>query len=245
MKRLKVLFSVFLLLLSIPSWRLLDYLGLSLPFLWPFSFGFVFWFAFFIAIPLKLLIPKIKTFILIGLILCFSLIAFNSDIYSKESSEDPTQSHCSPFTFTGFFYPMRIFLGDASKDDLEARNQMCWLRKLMKEVPSTFQTEVEADQLTARLEDKLLYPEIKYRSSLPLIAALYFTVNTSTKNIMRPKQVYDSLHLWINHYTDEISEREYSVWNFPISNYLKWEYGLIEKNWQKLIDNLVVEEKTI
>jgi len=245
MKRLKVLFSFFLLLSSFPFWRWLDYLAISLPFYWPLSLGFTLWFAIFLATPLKLLIPKIKTFILVGLVIGFALIATNINPYSTKSSDDPTLNHCGSLTFTGFFYPLRIVLGEASKDDLESRNQMCWLRKLISEVPDTFNTEAETDLFTKKLEEKLLNPEMKYRSTLPLIAALYLTVNTSTKNVFRPKKVYDSLHLWISHYTDEISERDYSAWNIPISSYLKWEYGLIEKNWQKLIDHLVIEEKTI
>jgi hypothetical protein len=241
MKRLKVLFSIFLLIASVPFWRLLDYLGVSLPFEWPLSLGLIFWFAVFIAIPIKLLIPKIKTIMIVGLVLIFAFFAFNIRPYSNHDSIDSNLSHCSIHTFTGFAYPLRIILSEASRDDLEARNQMCWMRKLISEVPTQFQSEVDADTYTKNIESTLLSPELKYRSTLPLIAALYIKINTSTKDVIRMKEVYDSLHLWINHYTDEISERDYGTSSFPFSYYLKWEYGLIEKNWQKFVDNLLIE----
>jgi hypothetical protein len=58
-----------------------------------------------------------------------------------------------------------------------------------------------------------------------------------------PVNVYHSLHFWVNHYNEEIRSRDYSPWNWPHSSYIKFEYGLIENNWQKLIDGIVLETK--
>jgi hypothetical protein len=242
MKRLKLVFAIVLLLLALPFWRFTDVVAILSPFKWPLPFALTVWFSIFITIPLRLLIPKIKTYIQLLVILCFASLTWWSGSLSKMATIDPDFNHCGTMTYTGFFYPVHGLLSDAHRDDLEARNQLCWIRKMISRVPSKFDSEHEAMTYTKLIQDKLFKPEIKYRASLPLIAFLYLAINTSAGQHVGVKQVYDSLHFWIDHYTDEISRREYSVWNWPHSNYIIFEYGLVENNWQNLIDSIVLEK---
>lgn len=237
MKRLKVLFAVCILILAMPFWRFLDLVVVISPFALPVIFGFTLWFGIFVAIPLKMLVPKIKTFLLVGLIVAFTALSIWVPGLSKMSTMDPTHNHCGALTFTHTFYPVRKILTDAYLDDLEARNQQCWLRKMISRVPEKF----DMAQYSKIVHEKLLKPEIKFRSSLPLVAALFVKINYESGENYAIKNMYDSLHFWIDHYTEEISERKYPAWNWPHSNYIKFEYGLIEKNWQSFVDSIVIE----
>jgi hypothetical protein len=241
MNRLRYLFAGILLLLALPFWRFADLIAVASPFGFFLTVALAFWFAVFIAIPVKLIFPKIKTYALILGILGFGALAWWSTPLSKMATKDPDFNHCGCITFTGVFYPARKILTDAYYDDLEARNQMCWVRKMISRVPERFDDQQEVDNYTKLIQEKLFKPEIKYRASLPLIAFLYLRINISSGNFVGAKNIYDSLHFWIDHYTEEISSRQYSVWNWPHSNYIQFEYGLIEKNWQDLIDNIVLE----
>jgi hypothetical protein len=208
--------------------------AITSPFEWPLTFTLALWFAVFIAIPIKLIIPKLKTPFLVLGILSFAALAWWSRPLSRMSSKNPDFGHCGQLTYTGMFYPLRGLLTEAHRDDLEARNQLCWVRKLISRVPEKFDFVF----YSKLIHETLLKPERKYRVSLPLIAALFVKINFSDEGGAR--NVYDSLHFWIGHYTEEISAREYPVWNWPHSDYIKWEYELVEKNWQSLIDGLVI-----
>lgn len=205
------------------------------PFEWPLTFALTLWFAIFIAIPVKLIVPRLKTVFLILGIAGFSTLSWWSGSLSRMSSKYPEYGHCGQLTYTGTFYPLRGLLTEAHHDDLEARNQLCWTRKLISRVPENFDFVF----YSKLIHETLLKPERKYRVSLPLIAALFVKINLSDEGGV--KNVYDSLHFWVSHYTEEISAREYPAWNWPHSEYIQWEYGLIEKNWQSLIDGLVIE----
>lgn len=242
MKRLKMIFAIVILLLALPFWRYIDMVAILSPFEWPLPLALTMWFGLFIAIPLKLIKPKIKTFVLVLLILCFGSLSFWAGPLSKMATVEPDFNHCGPMTYTGIFYPLAGFVSDAHRDDLEARNQLCWVRKMISRVPQTFGSEHEVLTYTKLIQDKLFKPEIKYRATLPLIAVLYLTINTSGGHFVSVKHIYDSLHFWITHYTEEISNREYSPWNWPHSDYIKFEYGLVERNWQSLIDSIQIQQ---
>lgn len=242
MKRLKFIFAIALLLLALPFWRFADLVAVISPFRWPLSFALTLWFAIFIAIPLKLILPKIQTILVVISILCFGSLSWWSGPLSKMATMNPDLNHCGGMTYTGLLYPISEYVSDAHRDDLEVRNQLCWIRKMISQVPERFDNLHDAQAYTKLIQDKLFLPEIKYRASLPLIAFLYLSINTSAGNSLGVKQVYDSLHFWINHYTEEISNRTYSAWNWPHSNYIQFEYGLIEKNWEALIASIVIEQ---
>ena len=241
MKRLKFLFAGILLFLAIPFWRFGDVLAIIAPFDWPLAMALMIWFAVFIAIPAKLIFPKIKTYYLIPSILSFGSLVWWMGPLSNQATLHPELNHCGSITYTGLTYPMRKLLSEAHRDDLEVRNQMCWVRKMISKVPQRFDSMEDLEAYSNLIREKLLRPEIKYRAALPMIAVLYFTINTSSVEVVRVKEIYDSLHFWRDQYTEEISLREYSLWNWPHSDYIKFEYGLIEKNWEKLIESIVVE----
>jgi hypothetical protein len=239
MKRLRLFFAFILLLFALPFWRFADMLAIFSPFKLPLTFALTIVFAIFIAIPAKLIFRKIKTYVLVLGIFSFLTLAWWSPPYSGMATDNPDFNHCGHLTYTGSIYPLRIILSDAHRDDLEVRNQLCWLRKMISRVPERFDTPDEINAYSDLIRNKLLKPEIKYRASLPLIAVLNFTINTSAGRMAGPKHLYDSLYFWINHYTEEISKRQYSPWNWPHSKYIQFEYGLIENNWRDLIDSIV------
>jgi hypothetical protein len=241
MKRLRTLFAIILFLLALPFWRFADMIAIASPFVWPMAFSLMFWFALFLAIPAKLIFPRIKTPILLGAIFLFGALNFWTSPMSGMSSRGPEFNHCGALTYTGVIYPVRVFLTDAHHDDLEARNQLCWIRKLIAKVPSRFEDKIEVETYTKIIRDRLLKPGMKYRVSLPFIAILYIRINSAGGDHVGVKEIYDSLHFWTNHYTEEMRNRSYKIWNWPHSDYIQWEYGLVEKNWQSLIDNIVVE----
>lgn len=215
--------------------------GILSPFEWPMTLALMLWFGLFITIPAKLIFQKIRTPFLIIAIVLFGALAFWSSPRSKMASKDPVFNHCGQLTYTGMFYPLRGLLTYAHRDDLEARNQMCWVRKMISKVPERFDEPIELETYSTILRDRLLKPDNKFRSSLPLIAFLNYKMIMAAGSNAGAKEIYDSIHFWIDHYTEEISSRQYPAWNWPHGPYIKWEYGLIEKNWQSLIDNIVIE----
>jgi hypothetical protein len=54
--------------------------------------------------------------------------------------------------------------------------------------------------------------------------------------------IAEGIKFWQNQYTDMISERKYGLGSFPHSEWIKFEYGIIERNWNLIIDNLTIEE---
>lgn len=240
MKRLKLFFAVGLLLLALPFWRFVDMVAIASPIELLTTLGLTTWFAIFIAIPIKLLKPQIKTIVLVLSIFAYGFYAYWFGPLSGMATTDPAFNHCGRLTYTSVFYPIRNILTDAHLDDLEVRNQLCWLRKMISRVPSRLEDENELKNYSKLISDKLMKPEIKFRASLPLIAMLNIRISMAS-NFAAPFDLYRSLHFWMDHYTEEISERSYSWWNWPHSDYIKFEYGLIEKNWQKLIDSIVLE----
>lgn len=241
MKRLKILFAIILLLLALPFWRFADMVAIVSPFEIGITLALTLVFAIFFAIPLKLLVEKMQVYWVLIQIAVMAILFYLSGPLSKMATTNPDFNHCGQLTYTGFFYHFKNFLTDAHKDDLEARNQLCWVRKMITKVPQNFADANEVEVYTKLVQDKLFKPEIKYRAALPLIAILYVRIYTAWGDMAGGKKVYDSLHFWITHYTEEISLREYSAWNWPHSDYIKWEYGLVEKNWQNLVDSIVVE----
>lgn len=236
MTRLKLIFAIVLLLLALPFWRYIDFMVIFSPFESLTSFALILWFAFFIAIPLKLIKPKIKTLFLVLGIFIFGGLSFWINPLSKMATIDPNFNHCGHLTFTGTFYPVKNIMPEAHLDDLEVRNQMCWLRKMVAKVPERITDAQELATYNNLITDKLMKPEFKYRASLPLIAMLNLQINLASGFDLGPKYLYDSVHFWLNHYTVEISSRQYSAWSWPHSKYIQFEYGLIERNWESLVD---------
>lgn len=241
MKRVKMVFAIFFLMLALPFWRFTDLVAIISPLPIFLTFALSGWFALFITIPAKLILVKLKTWWLIGSIILWGVLIQFTGPLSKMATKEPDHNHCGSLTYTGFFYPLRNIVTEAHRDDLEARNQLCWVRKMISRVPKKFDQDQEVQTYVKLIEERLFLPELKFRVSLPLIALLYGRIYSSQVDVVDVKKIYESVHFWIEHYTEEISLREYSFWNWPHSDYIKWEYGLIERNWQQLVDNLVIE----
>lgn len=239
MNRLRYFFAAILLALALPFWRFLDFAGIISPFDFLFSIALMIWFGLFITIPTKLIFKKIRTPFLVIAIVGFGALAIWSTPRSRMASREPDFNHCGQLTYTGMFYPIRGILTEAHRDDLEARNQMCWVRKMITKVPARFEGPKEIETYSTIIRDRLLKPHNKYRATLPLIAFLNYKIVMAADSA-GAKEIYDSLHFWVKHYNDEISARQYPVWNWPHGDYIKWEYGLIERNWQGLIDNIQI-----
>ncbi len=239
MYRLKLFFALFLLVLALPFWRFADMIAIGSPYDWPLTLAMSVWSGIFIAIPLKLIKQKLKVWTLLLVIFATGFLCMWVKPLSHTSTDNSDLGHCGQMTYTGMLYPVRSILTDAYRDDLEARNQMCWVRKIISNVPEKY----ELGSYIKIIHDKLLKPQIKYRTSLPLIAVLMVKINLGSYEPNASMNVYDSIRFWSDHYTEEISYRNYKPWNWPHSSYIKFEYGLIENNWQKLIDSIVLETK--
>lgn len=195
----------------------------------------------FILLPIKLIksgLPRMIFFMapLLG------VIAYYSGTLSRMGTLTPQLSHCGSMSYTGLMYPLHEILTDAHQDDLEARNQLCWVRKMITRVPE--KSDAEFLKLTIK---KLQMPERKYRAALPLIAFLQGYMMVSLENstwgrVQTGKDFLDSLQYWRDLYAIEISAREYAWYDWPFSVWIKYEYGLIENNWQAIIDGITFEE---
>lgn len=237
MKRLRYFFAAIFLLLALPIWRFIDMLAIFSPFEWPLTLAITAWTGIFIGVPARLILEKVKVWMVIIAMMIMGLLAFYSSPLSKMATEDPTFNHCGFTTYTATIYPLRKLLTDAHRDDLEARNQMCWVRKMINRVPPQYELGPYMKIVHARL----LKPEIKYSTTLPLIVWLMAKINIGASEANAPLNIYDALHFWDDHYTEHISARQYPIWNWPHSQYIKFEYGLIEKNWEGFINGLVLE----
>ncbi len=232
MKRLKNLFAVLILLLALPAWRLLDWAVLTLPFPIMITIMQTIWMGLFVALPLNLIITRFSRWFVLGTILFFALVTYLAGPLSGQATLDPNLTHCGRTTYTGTLYPLRVVLFSSHQDDLEIRNQMCWVTKLIKKVPSNIAAEDLADQLNG-MKFRLMKPEIKYRVTLPWITFLLgMYVNSS--GIENGPLLIQNLGYWSNLYSHQISGREYSWSEWPHSEVVKFEYGFIERNWENI-----------
>ncbi len=248
MKRLRLFFAILLLCLLLPMWRFMDMMVFFYPHDVIYSATLFIVSLLFIGIPLILIKPQIKRlYILLGF-LQLALLSWYSGTLSIMATNTPEFNHCGQITYTGMFYPLRSIMTYAHQDDLEIRNQLCWLRKMIVRLPSSFESDIEYETVKKLVDNKLLLPSFKFRVSLPMIAFLqgYMLAklemnNNPIKHIQSGKVFLDSIQLWRSQYSFEIQEREYSWWNWPHSAYVSFEYGLVERNWEKIIDGIAAE----
>ncbi len=96
------------------------------------------------------------------------------------------------------------------------------------------------------IRQKLLSPPSKYKASLPLIAFLHgkmsaHLVGPALESIEIGRMFVDSLHFWKSQYTVEVNALEYPWYAWPHSAWIKWEYGLIERNWESIVESIQIE----
>jgi hypothetical protein len=234
MQRLRVLFAVFLFCLFLPLWRLADYVVILSPNNFLYAATLTLLVSAFILLPLYLLMRFKRWFIPFAAGALFTLAYFINPL-SSQTTLHPELNHCGDFTYTGFLYPIHDYLNDSNTDDLLIRNQLCWVRKMVKKIPPE---SIEGAYLI-QTHKKLMLPKDKFQVTLPLIAILHGELAFKSNN---PKFLYDSLQFWKEHYTLQLKNKEYHWWDWPLSSWMKFEYGLIENNWESIVDNIRVEE---
>lgn len=235
MKRLKILFATLLFLSALPLWRYLDMLAwFNLNHLFTVACFFI-WSSICIILPASLIYRRIFT---LGLILnvCFSfLIYFFAEPFSSDTIDLPENRHCSLLNFSGSFFHLKTILPSAHEDDLLIRNQICWARKLSISIPDDLNKH-ESNVYLKLIEEKLSLPEIKWRTTLPFLVPIYLKISKVDPII----DTVEAQKFWNNHYTAEIQIRDYNFLSYPHSDYIKWEYRLIEKYWSEFLDNVEI-----
>ncbi|MBA2404991.1 MAG: hypothetical protein H0V66_09490 [Bdellovibrionales bacterium] len=232
MKRLRYLFVGVLFLLALPVWRLLDWANVTLPFPLLGTIFMVLWAAFFVILPLKLIRPETNRWILLLVLMCLGSLSWMAGPFTRLGTLVPTLTHCGRLSYAGFFYPIRKFLTDVHEDDLEVRNQLCWLVKMIQKVPTEIADEDLANYLNL-MKFRLVKPEHKYRAALPWITFLLGKYLTSS-NLTNSPMLVQNLGYWTQLYSEEISLRNYAWYEWPHSSLIKLEYGIIERNWENI-----------
>lgn len=240
MKRLKILFAIILLILSLPAWRLQDWAIVTLPFPLLNTAMMVAWGCIFVAFPLNLILERFKWWMAFLLVLAIGFSAWLATPLSNQATIDPNLNHCGKLTYTGFFYPIRNLLSPVHTDDLEVRNQMCWVVKMIQRSPQ----KIAPDELPLQmdlLQKKLMKPQYKYRATLPWIMFLvsrYLSAtevsNSTLAKIQDSRHLVNNFKLWTEMYAETVSAREYAWYEWPHSVIVKLEYGFIEENWDKI-----------
>lgn len=241
MKRFTFVLAFLLLVLALPAWRLVDWMAI----IWPNSLAFNsfigLWSVIFLCIPLKILRPKLPPFLMLLPFILFFGLSFTTPSLSKMATRSPIFNHCGQLTYTGVFYPLSPILSSAYQDDLDARNQLCWLRKMIIRIPSQFESEEELSGYLKLMDERLQTPEFKYKVSLPLLIIFLGQSVRSLEMTSATMDTYEStktmirgVPYWTEKYQDEISKRKYGWWDWPYSSMIQSEYGFIEEHLGKL-----------
>ena len=247
MKRLRVFFATILLLLFFPFWRFLDYQVVTFPAATLYALFFLSISAISIILPLRLLLPQVKKLHFFAGWLLFGILVWWGAPLSDKATRHYELRHCGLSTFTGLFYNVRGILPPAHADDLEVRNQLCWIRKMIRRAPEEITDLKELQNYLDLIRQKLLSPAVKYKASLPLIALLHGNMSATLsgnalENVQVGKMFVDALHFWKGQYTTEISEFDYPWYAYPHAWFTQFEYGLIEKNWESIVEGIRIEE---
>lgn len=247
MKRVRVLFAIPFLLLALPLWRAMDLLALVAPAAGILATCLAAWGLFCLILPAYLIRPKVLPWIALATVVIIVTSAALTGPLSGMATDNPRHSHCGALTYTGALYPLIGIMTQAPADDLEARNQLCWVRKLIQRVPDRIESTQELQAFLDLARNKLLAPDNKYRVVLPLVALYHFTIfaqyddSNATGNFTSGKALLESQKFWIEQYTVEISSRDYGWWDFPYGPWIKFEYGIIERNWESIVASIITE----
>lgn len=236
MKRLKVLFAILLFCLFLPFWRMLDYLVILSPSSLLYAGAFTLLCFLFLMLPSQMIF-QFKRWYMAFASGALLVLMLNLSPLSSKTTLHPEYTHCGALTYTGFLHPIYEFLNEANADDLLIRNQLCWVRKLIVKTPNGFATEEDQAAFTMLVHKKLMLPTEKFQTSLPLIALLHGELAMKSGD---PKFLYDSLHFWKEHYTLQLKNKPYQWWDWPHSAWIKFEYGLIENNWESILENIEI-----
>lgn len=235
MKRLKLVLAIMLLMMALPIWRYLDMtVWLKIGKLYYTAFLFS-WSALFLILPISLVFRR---FFIPGIILniCFAIIVqIFAPVYSSHSLDEPEARHCSLLNYAGLFYSLKEIMPAAHEDDLLIRNQTCWLKKLEQSIPENL-SKHEIPVYQEIIEKKLFRPEVKWKTNLPFLIPIYFHFGDGLV-------IVEAQKFWNAHYTAEVSSRDYNFLSYPHADYIKWEYGFIEKYLSEFLDELEIDYK--
>lgn len=238
MKRLKLFFSILLLIMALPIWRFVDMASwVDIDKIYHVTVLFI-WSTLFILLPIALVYRR---FLIPGLAfnLCFAVIVLIFfPVFSTHSLDTPESRHCPIISYSGFFYPFKSILPAAHEDDILIRNQICWLRKLSKSIPENLNKH-EMIIYKDLIEQKLFLPEVKWKSSLPFLLPIYLKFAESGVNALEAQK------FWNGHFTAEVKDRDYNFLSYPHSDYIKLEYGLVEKYWGGFLDEVEIEKTVL
>lgn len=248
MKIIRLALASLLLLLAVPVWRSFDWISIIWPESYAMTLSLGLWSIIFLSLPLKLLRPKIHPVLMLAPFLLFWGLSFYFSPLTKMATNLSTHTHCGYLTYSGSLYPLSPILSEAFRDDLEARNQMCWLRKMISKIPEKFDNSSEVNAYLDLTQKRLMAPEIKYRVSLPFVLVFlgktlhsWEKMNDPLNQFETAKMLMKGIPFWTEQYQHEISLRKYGWWNWPHSSLIQFEYGLIESNWEKI--QIMVEEQ--
>jgi hypothetical protein len=173
---------------------------------------------------------------LLGFFLGISFIPFILNPLSNMATTNGEYNHCGAGSFTGTFYPIKHLVPYVQEYDLEIRNQLCWIRKMIKRAPTNFDSQHEFNTYSELLKKKLMSPHRKYKVSL---IGLYFLLST-VGNAWKPDGTFDKISSkkyfvnrmieWYGIYDFEIRDIEFKWYDWPYSYLLRFEYGWVEKN---------------
>lgn len=231
--------AILFILFALPFWRMIDWAIIILPTWYVFLPLMSLWILIFILLPVRLLFKTLDQRLLAVSFLGLILLSYLSGPLSSMAKQAHEETQCGRMTYAGFFYPIRNLLSEAHHDDLELRNQLCMIRKHIEAVPDSF-NQGDAEAYLTLMKNLLTRPEHRYRVALPavliLIGKIYNSWDADGKFAQANKARYlvSELEFWSNQYAEEISDRDYGKWDWPHSSYIKFEYGLIENNWEKI-----------
>jgi hypothetical protein len=243
MKWLKCTLALLLLFLSGPIWRLLDWAHIVVPSPIFFALNISWWTLFFIQWPIKLCWPKFQRKIILAITCMVFIIALLTGPLSNHSNRRPGLTHCGRLSYSGFFYPIRSLLLNSYQDDLEVKNQICWLRKSSLQVENRI-TGQSMPQKLDEMKELLMKPDRKFRASLPAVLYLFANYlaaweqeNADELSALEKGEIFiQGFNYWTEQYNEEISGRKYAWYEWPNSKWILIEYGLIEENWEKLFN---------
>jgi hypothetical protein len=235
MKVLRLIVAFTLLIIAVPMWRLIDW---SIIF-WPhdYLYGGLLTtnLIFLVLLPVWMIFPKMpKPLLMFFLGLCF--VPFALDPLSRMATADGEYNHCGTGSFTGTLYPIKHLVPYVQEYDLEIRNQLCWIRKMIQRAPTKFDSQHELNIYTEILNKKLMSPQRKYKVS---VIGLYF-LWSAVANAWKPDGTIDKFRNkkdfvngmidWYGMYDFEIRDIEFKWYDWPYSSLVKFEYSWVEKN---------------
>jgi hypothetical protein len=235
MKAIRLFLAFTLLMLAIPMWRFIDWAIIFWPHDYLYGGLLTLNLIFLVLIPLWLIFIKMPIPLLMFILgLCFIPFAF--DPLSRMATTDAEFNHCGQGSFTGTFYPLKHLMPYVQEYDLEIRNQLCWIRKMIRRAPVKFDSQNELEFYSELLKKKLTTPSRKYKVSIIGIYFLWSTVagawrpDGTIDKIVSKKQFVDEMIDWYGMYDFEVGDIEFKWYDWPYSSLLKLEYGWVENN---------------